>query len=259
MMKSLMSTMNGASPGIVSEWVGVVLDVDDPLKSQRVRVEIPGVFEASSLDVLPWLQVDPPSNLGGSGDNYGGVSVPAKGSIVRVHFPIKNGQPDRSNGRIVSAIPAPLDVWGLPDELKMNYPHRVGAVTPSGVLWFIDNSTGEVFLRTRHGTGFQIDAEGNVNICAKDRDLNILAKNVNIVADNEFNVKAGTLTEDVTGTATRAASAHLIKGDTAIDGEVTGSSDASFAGVVSASDGVFSGKSFIAHKHIAKGLTSPPI
>jgi hypothetical protein len=244
----------------LAETIGTVVDNNDPRKAQRVRLEIPGLFDPSNMESLPWIQCEPTLFGGGSGNNYGGIMVPAIGARLRVTFPIINGVLDQRNGRVVGAVMVPLDAGTLPEELTLNYPNRQGFITPSGVLVYIDNATGEFMIRSRQGTGYHCDEEGNLNINAKGKSLNILAGNFNLVVENDYAMSAANLSEDVQGTTTRAATSNLIKGDTQIEGKLDVTGDILAGGNVTANDGIFSGKSFLSHKHIAKGsATSPPV
>jgi hypothetical protein len=66
---------------------GEILDAEDPDKDGRCKVMVYGVFDSVEVADLPWAT---PANshifAGGESGGSGNISIPKKGSIVRVHF-----------------------------------------------------------------------------------------------------------------------------------------------------------------------------
>ena len=68
-----------------SRWLGKVVDIDDPKKEGRVRVQVFGKFDKLSTEQIPWAR---PMNrmTAGSATGAGFHSVPKKDSIVGIIF-----------------------------------------------------------------------------------------------------------------------------------------------------------------------------
>lgn len=66
-------------------WLGEVIDIEDPLKSGRVKIKVFGKFDLLTKEDTPWAY---PANIANSGSASGGssFSVPKLGSIVSVKF-----------------------------------------------------------------------------------------------------------------------------------------------------------------------------
>lgn len=76
---------------------GFVIDIDDPLRLRRVRVEIPGICSDTG-----WAR---PRTMGGGGPQRGGHVLPEKGHTVWVQF---------VNGEVSKAV-YDSAAWGTPD------------------------------------------------------------------------------------------------------------------------------------------------
>lgn len=66
-------------------WLGEVIDIEDPLKSGRIKIKVFGKFDLLSKEDTPWAY---PANISNAGSASGGssFSVPKLGSIVSVKF-----------------------------------------------------------------------------------------------------------------------------------------------------------------------------
>jgi hypothetical protein len=66
-------------------YLGTVEDINDPLKIGRCKIRISFLFDAIPVNMLPWSY--PAYNpVFGKGGHCGSISVPKKGSVVRVRF-----------------------------------------------------------------------------------------------------------------------------------------------------------------------------
>lgn len=101
MLKNPPSDIQIEADKLTGFWRGVVEQVDDPLKTQRVRVRIFGLHtpktvktetEGIPTDELPWAEPCMPIHEG-SVSGYGTWSVPLQGSQVMLFF--ENGNPLR--------------------------------------------------------------------------------------------------------------------------------------------------------------------
>ena len=81
------------------EWMGTVVDVIDPEKRSRIKVEIEFLTEGLTPEQLPWYHIKQQINNGNTNTN-----IPPLGSRVMITYPtddIYNGLADYQ----VSAIP----------------------------------------------------------------------------------------------------------------------------------------------------------
>lgn len=67
----------------VSQW-GIVVDNDDPLKLQRIRVRLDSYPKNMEDEQLPWASPLKSAFQGGGTDSYGTISIPEVGSVVRI-------------------------------------------------------------------------------------------------------------------------------------------------------------------------------
>lgn len=67
----------------VSQW-GIVVDNNDPLKLQRVKLRLDSYPENMTDEQLPWASPLKSTFQGGGNEVYGTISIPEIGSIVRV-------------------------------------------------------------------------------------------------------------------------------------------------------------------------------
>lgn len=68
-----------------STWLGKVVDINDPQKIGRVRVNVFGKFDQIPISDIPWAYPGN-NNTGGSSTGGGFLSVPKLNSIVSVRF-----------------------------------------------------------------------------------------------------------------------------------------------------------------------------
>lgn len=214
-----MADMNGH----YGNYRGEVVDVEDPTKSGRVRVNVFGVYDGLPVDVLPWaIYADP--NMGGISE-VGSFLVPELGAHVWVffeggdhHFPvywagapaIKEGTPD------------------LPSESRQDsstYPLNKVIKTKSGILIERDDTPDNVRFRIYHPSGNDhlIDNDGN------ETDKVVGTKSQTVEGDVTETYEGG-VTETIEGDVTETYSASHTS-------TVSGSYEKSAAEVTINSDG----------------------
>jgi phage baseplate assembly protein gpV len=169
-------------------FLGTVVDNNDPLLLERVRVTIPRLLEGDAAN-LPWCAPHgqrgiPASPSGAYGSWY---LVPRVGSQVYIHFqdgnplyPLYTGIPVQSGER--------------PAEGNVNYLSRYGFKDPQGNVFFVDISGASPAVSFTHVSGFilTVTPGGAVNISVPG-DANITG-NVNI--NGNVTVTGGDVTAD---------------------------------------------------------------
>jgi hypothetical protein len=72
-----------------TNWIGEVVDIEDPTQEGRIRVKVFGKFDELEPETIPWAS--PRTKIsGGSATGSGSFSVPKLGSIVGIIF--ENGE-----------------------------------------------------------------------------------------------------------------------------------------------------------------------
>ena len=135
---------------------GKVVDVDDPYKKGRIRIEVFGVFDDLPVDTLPWaIFADP---LMGGQENLGGFIVPDMDSHVWLFFE------EGDHTQPVYFAGAPARPHGPPEATNGEYPRNKVFRTKAGHVIEIDDTPGETRVRIKHtsGTEVEVDDDGNV-------------------------------------------------------------------------------------------------
>lgn len=125
---------------------GLVVDNNDPEKLYRVQVRIPILHDGIRDEHLPWAipedNAHPRGLRGGStGHSASLLGIPKKGHWVSVYFKHK-GDPNLAS----YSHRVPVDAKTVPEEFETNYPNRLGQIYPSGFMWILDESTGELVV-----------------------------------------------------------------------------------------------------------------
>jgi len=192
---------------------GIVVDVDDPLKSGRIRVRVYPMFHAAEDDTLPWA-ILADSNFGGAA-NEGKFSIPSINAHVFVFFEngdhrfpvyfagapaIQDGVPDlpqlsREDDGTVAAIDSAASKgvstasggsWDEPDSAYAAvYPNNKVYRSAKGIIIEIDDTDDNVRFHIYHPSGsrVEVDNDGNVveHVSAE--------KTTVIINDNNIEVK----------------------------------------------------------------------
>lgn len=168
-------------------FLGKVVDNDDPLKMERVKVRIPDVFEGDSAN-FPWCS---PAKAGWFPNTaeFGVFGlVPPVGTEIKVLFqqgnplyPLYFAYPHQKDERV--------------NDFVTNYLKRYGWKDPQGNLFFIDTTNAanpQVKFQHTAGILFTIEPNGTFNITitgAGDKNVNINGGGAyNIHADGNVNV-----------------------------------------------------------------------
>lgn len=184
----------------------VVADNDsmfDGRKLERIKVEIPGLYEGDN-SLFPWCLPMKHSPFG-QGAGYGTFGVPQIGSYVVVilqdgdpHYPYYDASILIDGNQIA--------------EGGTNYPKRYGFKDPTGNYFYVDMTSGSVQIKLFHksGTNLVINDNGSVNVTTVSNvTVNVTG---NVTATVSGNVDA-TITGNLTSTS---ANATIIATATAI-------------------------------------------
>jgi hypothetical protein len=67
-------------------YLGVIVDVNDPLKQGRAKVRVFGIFDDLPVEDIPWAEAGTASEYFGGGKGGGAVSIPRLGAVVYCSF-----------------------------------------------------------------------------------------------------------------------------------------------------------------------------
>jgi len=124
-----------------------VVDNEDPLMKQRIKVEIPNLMEGPP-DMLPWVGPLVQSKFGMTEEAVS-VAVPVVGSVLEVEF--QDG--DLAYGVCTGSLHTELSASLGP--LEINYPRRRGWYDPKQNWSYIDITDGQVEFQLHHYSGTQ--------------------------------------------------------------------------------------------------------
>lgn len=197
------------APDYTGEFIGTVVDNEDPDKRQRIKVTIPGLLEGDA-DMLPWISPTLQSDFGMT-DDAGVMQVPAKDSLIKVFFQNGDVHYGLSSGYLHTGKHTPD-----PDLLK-NYPFRRGWKDPAGHKMWIDRKEGEEEFHYEHPTGtmITINKDGRITIEGVEN------LEINIKGDTKIATKGDTTisTDGDTKITTKGQTDINSEGNTNITGE----------------------------------------
>lgn len=183
-------------------YLGVIVDINDPLKQGRAKVKVFGIFDDLPTEDIPWAEPGTASEYFGGGKGGGAVSIPRLGTVVYCSFEgenyyklyfdtIKEFSPDmvtemneeNSYEGFHSLI---YDSEAQPGPLKLFYSRK------KGLVFQLEDAT--IQLDTQNG--------GELRVVIKMGDDEIRMEN-NKVIINSLNIELG-----------EGAIESVIKGDT---------------------------------------------
>jgi hypothetical protein len=71
-------------------YLGVIVDINDPLKQGRAKVRVFGIFDDLPMEDIPWAESGTASEYFGGGKGGGAISIPRLGSVVYCSFDSEN-------------------------------------------------------------------------------------------------------------------------------------------------------------------------
>lgn len=150
---------------------GVVLDTDDPMQMNRVKVFIP------SLDITEWAL--PRNQHGTTNAGFRLFPLPNFNDFVYVTF--INGNPAEPLWEFHG--------WGseqMPDEFLDE--NVCGIITPGGTKVLIDDASGMVYLKTNKTMVLEVEPGDGEGIIINADKIRLLANNTLVVNEGENGV-----------------------------------------------------------------------
>ena len=151
------------------EYIGKVLDNEDPDKKGRIKVSIPNLFEGEAEN-LPWVYA---CNSGGS--DFISLNIPEVDSFVIVCFPHNDIYFPIYKGSVLNEIDS---------DLEEDYPMSYGMVDSIGNKFLVNKTSGEIKIIHKEGTEITIEGNGAVSVTTSS-DITLEGDNVNIESSGE--------------------------------------------------------------------------
>ena len=149
---------------------GIVVVNKDPLKLDRIKVYIKGLFPESlktNTEYLPWIMS---INSMSSSNCQCNVNIPDINSECYVLFPTN----DAYSGIYISSVP------NVAQEFLEDYPYCYGRIDRSGTLFIANTNNDTYMIYHSSGTCLTVDGFGKVKIqVANSGDANANAKSLN--------------------------------------------------------------------------------
>ena len=160
------------------KYSGVVVDIDDPMKLQRVKIRIPQLHRGIPDEDLPWSMPQRTGQANSAGGT-GTVRVPPKGTKVYSQF--ENGDPHFPQ---YSHSPTTEDVQKDHPLVKdEDYPHVYGEVDQAGNMWAVNTKKKTSMYLHKSGSSIKFMEDGTIMI-ASAKGVMISGKDgVSIVSD----------------------------------------------------------------------------
>ena len=70
-------------------YLGKIVDINDPLKLGRAKVNVFGIFDDLQIEDIPWAEQNPGISFG-KGFGGGNITIPRNGAVVYVRFEEEN-------------------------------------------------------------------------------------------------------------------------------------------------------------------------
>lgn len=151
------------------EYVGQIMDNNDPDKKGRCRVNVFGIFDSIDKDLLPWAVPD----FSFVGSSVGSFIVPPNGCMVRIRF-------DKGNVNYPIYSSKVIDFNNLPKNHGKNYPNNmIFFETNKGTSFEIDREKDDILFTHKSGTKvkFSIDGDsGKVSIDVDEVEIKATGK-----------------------------------------------------------------------------------
>jgi len=160
-----------------SQYVGTVMENNDPLKLSRVKVrvtELHGTPSEIPDSCLPWINQQP-SISGGGNSNF---SIPEVGSTVKVEYPNSN-----VNFGYYSA--GAITPSNRNTNFDTNYPNAYGFSDSTGNVFKIDKVSKTMTITHSSGVTININSAGNISVDGEDLSINTNSITANV---NDFTV-----------------------------------------------------------------------
>lgn len=185
---------------------GIVVDNNDPKKIGRVKCTIPGLFEETDFDKLPWVAPWREAKLGGSPDSSS-MAAPELESELAIEFPFKNIYFPFYTGAWVND----LSSIGLFFE---DYPESYGSRDTQNTYTKINKAKRYAEFRHTSNTRFRVEKDGTTELASKKR-IKFVSEDGKTFID--FDMVEGIVEWKTKGEAIISGDLHRVQTDKSIE------------------------------------------
>lgn len=201
------------------EWIGEVIETDDPLRMLRCRVRVYGLFNDIEDDLLPWAFPAASTNFASANGGFGSFSVPKKGTLVKIrfnsgeiyspeYFAIQNINETIKNEISEDYENAHVLCFDEDEDLRILYTQNQGLVLKLKDTLINVLNDNSIFITNPNGDSIELTNEGFLTIKTNN--------NIDVETPTDVNVKCNNCTIDA---ATRinlgnTAAQALVQGTT---------------------------------------------
>lgn len=168
-------------------FVAQVVDNQDPDFMGRLKIRIKSVHDGVSDADLPWAM--PKTGSFGKGS----TDIPSIGERVYVDFQEGDYHEPQYSGNVI-------DGTNLHSAFKTNYPNRKGFVSQSGMIFYRDESNGNVHFSTPSGITININND-NLTVSTSG--------NITLNVTGNITMNVGGVSLQVTGTGVEISGGNL--------------------------------------------------
>lgn len=171
------------------QWVGKVVDNEDPLHLGRCKIRVFGYFDNIDSKLLPWA-ICQTSYVGGT---YGNLIIPEVGTVVNGYFDNGDTQKPIFTGtfnKAASLLKSPTMVSRL-----LDYPQTMILMeTDKGESLTLNRKNGKLTFNHRSGMTITISANGSIDVSQPTMSSNLSDTSpakLNINIANKANITIG--------------------------------------------------------------------
>lgn len=166
-----------------SIYIGEVVDVDDPLRLQRVRVRLDCYPKNMKVEQIPWASPLRSAFQGGGNGLFGQISVPEKGSIVAVkHYY------DQYSPVYIGVIQSSLQK-NLVIDNQTDYPRVYGSEDSNGN--FIRVELIKKLVRALMDAEIQVTQKGDIKIDMGENNIHLKCGNILLETSSSIQITSG--------------------------------------------------------------------
>jgi hypothetical protein len=190
------------------EWIGEIIDVDDPLKMLRCKINVFGLFNDLDKSMIPWAFPLYSHGFSSASGGFGSFDVPKKGTLVKVkfnsgdiyspeYFAIQNINETIRNEISDDYTNAHVITYDEDEDLRILYTQKQGVIIKlkdtvinlqANNNIFITNPNGDVIELTNGGV-LNIKTGDDINIVTA-KDTNLECQNLTVTAHEKINLGA---------------------------------------------------------------------
>lgn len=183
--------MNNLDKNIIDitekDWIGIVVDNNDPEKEHRCRVKVFGLFDDLENECIPWAYPRGNCQFAGGDGGFGMSSVPKLNSIVKIKF---------DNGNIYAP-----EYYGI-QHINETIKEEIGDDYLNSHILFFDEdeelmsyyTSGKGLYTKLKDTEIQIDNDNNVSIKTPKSSIKLNSGgSAEINADNRITINTDKL------------------------------------------------------------------